>query len=69
MGAILFEAWRSGRGITQCEVARLLEIGDGSVSALERGRRRPGLQWATLIEERTAGAVPATSWTKYPGRG
>jgi DNA-binding transcriptional regulator YdaS (Cro superfamily) len=48
------------------QVARLLGVRQSQVSLWAHGKRKPSVEMAALIEERTAGAVSATSWAKSP---
>jgi transcriptional regulator with XRE-family HTH domain len=61
-GHELLAIWRARNKFSQVIAAQLLGVDQGRYSQYERGKRRPGRLNALLIEDRTAGAVPATSW-------
>lgn len=63
-GSRLLHLWRSRSHLTQRDACggAYLDLDQGQYSALETGRSRPSLRRATLIQDRTGGAVPAVSW-------
>jgi transcriptional regulator with XRE-family HTH domain len=63
-GAERLAAYRDKHGYKQYELADLLEIDEAHVSQLLSGKRKPGLEIAVRIEDRTG--VPAESWLLPP---
>ena len=59
-GAQRLAEYRDKHSYKQYELAELLELDDAHVSQLLSGKRRPGLEIAVRIEERTG--IPARSW-------
>jgi transcriptional regulator with XRE-family HTH domain len=49
-------------GIKEPDFARRLNVAQSTVWRLARGKVRPSLDLATLIERETGGEVKATSW-------
>ncbi|HUP21440.1 MAG TPA: helix-turn-helix transcriptional regulator [Thermoanaerobaculia bacterium] len=60
----LLRDWRIGQGLTQTEAAVALGYSWRMLVAIERGDRKPELQRAIEIEEKTDGEVPADAF--YP---
>lgn len=66
-GAILLEAWRRERGLTQFRAGILLGMEPSQVSKIERGDRRPGRTTAVKIFHITDEAVPVEAWDEGTG--
>lgn len=64
MGSVMLAAYRRAREWTQEQAADYFGVGYSLYCKLERGARRPSLTLAARIEERSAGEIPAVSWTK-----
>jgi transcriptional regulator with XRE-family HTH domain len=54
--------WRGAR--SQAAVAKLLRVGQSTLSRLECGECTPKLALALRIEKATSGAIPAASWVQ-----
>ena len=63
-GAERLEAYRLKHGYKQYELADLLSLDEAHVSQILNGKRKPGLEIAVRIEDRTG--VPAESWLLPP---
>lgn len=61
-GRALLIAWIGRAKQKQYEVAELLEIHEAHLSQILSGKRRPGLDIAVRIEDRTG--IPAGSWSE-----
>lgn len=59
-GAQRLAEYRDKHRYKQYELAELLGLDDAHVSQLLNGKRRPGLEIAVRIEERTG--IPARAW-------
>jgi transcriptional regulator with XRE-family HTH domain len=58
--------WIDAATRTREDVAEELGVTRVHLDRLCRNERRPSLELALAIEKLTAGAVPATFWTKVP---
>lgn len=54
--------FRSFAKVRQEDFARQVGVSQGTISKIERGSAKPGLELAVAIERVTSGAVPASSW-------
>lgn len=61
-GARLLREWRRANNLTQFRAAVHLDVDPSPLSALERGKKKPGRVIAVRIAERTDGAVPVDAW-------
>lgn len=66
--ARLLQAWRRRARWSQTEAALHIGLDQARYSQLERGKRKPGLDWAVRIERRTDGRVPVEAWSTRPRR-
>ena len=51
------KTWRKTKGLSQRDVASMLDIHVMYISMIERGARRPGMGVATKIRDLTEGSV------------
>lgn len=63
-GAERLAAYRDRLKYKQYELADLLDLDETHLSQILNGKRRPGLEIAVRIEERTG--IPAESWLLTP---
>ncbi|SHK05078.1 Helix-turn-helix [Ruegeria lacuscaerulensis ITI-1157] len=56
------KSYRQANGIRQADLASSIGVEQATISKLESGSFRPGLELAIKIEDATGGAVPARSW-------
>lgn len=56
------KSYRQSNGIRQSDLASSLGVDQTTISKLEAGTIRPGLDLAFAIERQTDGAVPASCW-------
>ncbi len=59
------KAWRQHKRLTQAEAAATFGIDVTQYNAIEKRRRRPGIDLAAKIEEVTKGKVRAIYWATY----
>jgi DNA-binding XRE family transcriptional regulator len=62
-GPALLLAWRDKVKLTQQAAADLIGIDLASYNAFEKGRERPGLEYAVQIERATKGKIEPRHWT------
>lgn len=55
-------AYQKTNRLTQRALAEHLQVSEAQISLWLSGKRGPSLATAVQVEERTGGAVPATSW-------
>jgi transcriptional regulator with XRE-family HTH domain len=67
-GATKLAAFKKARKLSQGELASLLNLSEGFVSLLLSGKRRAGIAVAVRIEQKTDGAVPASSLVRASER-
>lgn len=58
------QKWRKAKSLNQTAAAELFDVSQPTYSEYECGRKVPRTAKAFEIEEKTEGAVPASSWTK-----
>jgi DNA-binding XRE family transcriptional regulator len=56
--------WRERTGRNQQEAANLIGLDLASYNSFERGRQRPGLDYAVKIERVTSGTVKPSHWAE-----
>lgn len=65
-GPSLLASWLKKRDCSHEQFAEMVGAHRTQVFRAVRGKRRPGLDLAVLIERVTGGAVPVESWTDVP---
>lgn len=60
-GSKKLKAWRGDR--SQAELARRIGTEQGTWSAWERNKKRPGVRYAVALEKLTKGKVRADDWS------
>jgi transcriptional regulator with XRE-family HTH domain len=60
-GAVL-RKWRKSTRRPLRDVAAIIGVSEVTISDWERGKKRPRVEHASLIERLTGGEIPAASW-------
>jgi DNA-binding transcriptional regulator YdaS (Cro superfamily) len=67
-GATRLAAYLVARKLTREKFARSIGVTDSAVSRWATGQREPSASTAGVIERKTKGKVPASSWAPKGGR-
>ena len=69
-GPVLLHQWRKETcKLTLQQAANILNLDVAAICAFETGHKKPGLERAMRIEEKTSGAVPVSAWGDPKPRG